>query len=246
MKPPLAEWAVMTINLMLRLAFLYLVLITLPGLAQQGDMQLRSALQLSVDLPKKWSTEVQYQYRADQNLSHFRGSYISGALQYELLKNIVQAEVEYRYRTSYKNEQHRLGAGLTAKYKHGDYSLSWRTLYQKRYPYFNAGVYEPGKEPDAYLRNRIQLKYKWSKRVAIYGSAELFYKIKTKEQYIGRMRYVAGFDWEWKKRHHLNCFYLIQPQYHATNPVTVHAMGVTYAIDMSLFKSKGKKKADYF
>ena len=158
----------------------------------------------------------------------------------------MQAEAGYRCRTSYKNEQHQLSAGLTAKYKIGNYTLSWRSIYQKRYPYFNAGVYEPGKEPDAYWRNRVQLKYKWSKRIAIYGSAELFYKIKTKEQYIGRIRYVGGFDWEWKKRHHLNCFYLIQPQYHATNPVTVHAIGVTYALDVAVFKSKGKKKADYF
>ncbi len=231
---------------MRKAAALFLLITAIPVFAQQGDMQLRSGLQLSVDLPKGFATVAQYQYRADQNLSHFRGSYVLGALQYEFLKKVLQAEVEYRYRTSYKNEQHRLGAGLTARYKHSDYTMSWRTLYQKRYPYFNAGVYEPGKEPDAYWRNRVQLKYKWRKRVDLYGSAELFYKIKTKEQYIGRLRYVAGFDWEWKKRHHLNGFYLIQPQYHAANPVTVHAIGVIYALDLALFKGKGKKKADYF
>lgn len=229
-----------------RLAVLFFVLTALPGLAQQGDMQLRSGFQLSIDLPKRFTTMLQYQYRADQNLAHFRGSYISGAIQYELLKKVLQAEVGYRYRTSFKNEQHRLGAGLTAKYKRENYSISWRTLYQKRYPYFNLGVYEPGKEPDAYWRNRVQLKYKWSKKVEIYGSAELFYKIKTKEQYIGRLRYVAGFDWEWKKRHHLNCFYLLQPQYHATNPLTVHAIGVTYALDLSFLKSSQKKNSNYF
>ena len=215
--------------------------------AQQRDFQLRNGWQLNADLPKGFLASVQYQYRADQNMSHFRASYLTGLLEYKLIKNLLDLAGEYRYRTSYKSEQHRLGAGLTLKHKQGKFTGSYRLQYQKRYPYFNGGRYEPGKNPDAFWRNRLQVKYKWKKKIDIYASAEFFYKITVKGNYPARMRYIAGFEWEFRKRQHLNLYYLFQQQYNSANPLRVYAIGVNYAWDLIKAGNRKKKKnGDYF
>ncbi len=200
-----------------------------------------SAVQLNFDLPKNFSFSAQYQLRLDQNLLRVRGSYFSGALQYDIHKKYLSAEVEYRYRTSRWGDQHRFGIGLTGKYKYKKVSFSLRTVYQRGHEYFNSS-YESGHEPTNYLRNRFQVKLDLKKRVELYASVEPYVRFSNKFNGVDRFRSIAGVGWEFIKTHHLQVFYLNQFTIGRRNPVMQHNTGISYSWDVPKFWKKSKKK----
>ena len=225
---------------------LILLLLMLP-VAFLGAQEFRheaglwTGAQLNFDLPKNFSFSAQYQLRLDRDFYRVRGSYFSGALQYDIHKNYLSAEVEYRYRTSRWGDQHRFGIGLTGKYKYKKVSFSLRSVYQRGHEYFNSS-YEPGREPTNYLRNRFQVKLDLKKRVELYASVEPYVRFSNKFNGVDRFRSIAGVGWEFIKTHHLQVFYLNQFSIGRKNPVMQHNTGISYSWDVPKFWKKSKKK----
>ncbi|MBK7148484.1 MAG: DUF2490 domain-containing protein [Bacteroidetes bacterium] len=229
---------------MIHLRFLFILLFSVAVLQAQDyrhEAGLWTGVQLNLDLPKNFSFSTQYQLRLDNDLYRVRGSYISGALQYDILKKYLSAEVEYRYRTSRWGDQHRFGIGLTGKYKYKKVSFSLRTVYQRGHEYFNSS-YEPGHEPTNYLRNRFQVKLDLKKRFELFASGEPYVRFSNKYNGVDRFRSIAGVGWEFVKTHHLQVFYLHQFTIGRRNPAMQHNTGISYSWDVPKFWKKPKKK----
>lgn len=197
--------------------------------------------QLSLDLPKRFNVSAQYQLRLDRNLFRVRGSYFSGSVQYEIVKKYLSAEIEYRYRTAPRGDQHRFGFGITGKYKYKKTTFSLRSAYQRGHEYFNSS-YEEGHEPTNYFRNRVQVKLDLKKRFELGFSMEPYVRFSNKFNGVDRLRGVFSIGWELVKSHHLQVFYLNQFSLNRGNPLMQHISGVSYSMDVPKFWKSKKKK----
>ena len=160
MSQPPGVWALMMIK---RMRFYTLLILFCPLwiFAQDArkDFRLRTGVQANIDLPHGFSTSLQYQYRAEDNITAFDGSFFTGSVQYTLIRKKLFAEGEYRFSTNRQRDLHRIGGGLSYRWQKDKFSLQSRVLWQQRYRYF-ARSYEPGHSPFAYLRFRLQKKYR--------------------------------------------------------------------------------------
>lgn len=209
------------------------------------DFRLRTGVQANIDMPRGFSASVQYQYRAEDNITAFDGSFFTGSVQYTLIRKKLFAEAEYRFSTNRQRDLHRIGGGLSYRWQKGRFTLSNRLLWQQRYRYF-ARAYEPGHSPFAYLRYRLQLKYRLNNQVSIYTSAEPFYKIAYDGNELRRIRYTAGCNLKLYKGHQLDIFYFIQPDYNNVPLDRSFTLGVMYEFDLLRKSGKKKKEADWF
>lgn len=222
-------------------ALLFFAALLVHAQEEVQDVQFWTSVQLNMDLPRRFSANVQYQLRLDNNVTSVKGSYFSAGVGYEIIKKYLSAEVDYRYVTSTQNDRHRFGFGLTGKYKLGKVGLSNRLVYQREHEYFNAR-YESGHEPTNYLRNRFQVKVDLPKRFDVYASMEPFIRFSNKLNNVDRVRTIAGVDWEFVKNHRFSLFYLFQADVNVKRPGMGHAFGLNYEWDIPKFGKKKKKK----
>lgn len=215
--------------------------ILVSGYAQEEvqDFQLWTGAKLKADLPKRFSLAVQYQLRLDQDATAIKGSYISTEIGYEIIKNYLAAEFEYRYVAGFDKDRHRFGFGIQGKYEYKKVTFSHRVVYQREHEYFNSS-YERGHEPTNYLRNRFQVKFNLPKRWEAYVSIEPFIRFSNKLNDIDRVRTVGGFTWEFVKNHSFDLFYLFQADVNVSKPGMGHGIGFMYAWDLPKFKKKKK------
>ena len=207
------------------------------------DLRLRTGIKANIDLPKGMSAAVQYQYRANNNISAFSGSYFTGTWQFTLVKKKLFAEAEYRFSTNRTNDLHRFGSGLQHKWQKGNFTVSNRLVWQRRQTYFG-NAYEPGREPYSFLRYRLQLKYKVQENVAVYSSVEPFYKLSSTVDELRRIRYTAGCNVQFKNGHAVDVFYFIQPDYNNAPRDITYNIGLMYELDLVKKKSKKDKKKE--
>lgn len=209
------------------------------------DLRLRTGVQLNADLPKGFSTSFQYQYRAEDNISSFAGSFFTGTVQYALIKKKLFAEAEYRFSTNRRRDLHRFGGGLNYRWQKGRFTLSNRLLWQHRYRYF-ASAYEPGNRPFSFVRYRFLIKYKVHEQLSMYTAVEPFYKVAYDGNELRRMRYTAGCHVKIAKGHQLDIFYFIQPDYNNAPRNINYVLGLMYEFDVIRKTGKKKKEADWF
>ncbi len=223
------------------LFFLFLLLNSHSAFAQVygTDVQLWTSVKIKKDLPKRFSIAAQYELRLQNYMAALKGSYLSAEVEYEIINKYLSTEFEYRYVTSFQKDKHRFGWGITGKYKYGKVSFSDRVTYQREHEYFNTS-YESGHEPTNYIRNRLQIKYDFKKHWEAYVSTEPFIQLSNKYCGVDRMRNIAGIDWEFKKGHTLDLFYVFQIDIHQKNPDITHAIGLMYEWDVPKFKRKKK------
>lgn len=233
--------AMMIKTFMLRLFLFFFFFIPVFAVAQpaQNDFRIRTGIKLNFDLPKGFTFSAQYQYRAKNNATVFSGSYFTGNLEYAIFKKYLSAEIEYTFKTSTRRNLHYLGAGLTGKHQHKKFTIYLRSIYQRRQEYF-ASDYEPEHEPYDFWRNRLQLKYKCSKKIDASLYAESFLLNTGAGLDLNRMRYMASVDWEPKKRHTLSLFYFIQPVYNTAPHQLIYSAGFMYKYDVPRFWKKKK------
>lgn len=205
------------------------------------DLQLRTGVKFSKTFKKDYTFSAQYQVRAGNFLTNFRGSFITLGFEYKVNK-YFSAEVGYRYSTSNIRDSHRFFVSGIGKYKFGDFTLTSRLTYQRQHPYFN-NTYESGNEPTNYIRNRTQLKWDFVKHWDTYISIEPFYLISNEFKGCDRVRTIAGLDYTFKKNHTINLWYMFQPDVNQANPDMVHAIGLMYEWDIPKFKKKKDKDA---
>lgn len=205
----------------------------------EQESQLWTGIALNKDLKKNWQLGVQYQVRLDENISRFKGSYFFVNPSYRINK-YLSTELEYRYVTSYEQDLHRLGIGLTGRYKKKKWVFTNRLIFQKEYEYFNDS-YQDGHKPTSYLRNRFRVNYTISKRLAINISSEPFFKLSYKGNKMDRIRNMISVEYDFSKRHKIQLGYIFQPEINQSSPKMTHIPVVMYQYDIPKFKKKKKK-----
>jgi hypothetical protein len=207
--------------------------------AQTSDFQVRTGVQLKQDLPDGFDVSLSYQLRLKNNAQEFLGSYLSADVGYKISDHLT-ALGEFRYATSYDWDKFRFGVGLQAKGKLGKLQWSAKARYQRER--FLQSWPEIGQYPDRNnMRLKLELERKLIKHVQWHISSEPQVRIQGREGGFQRIRNIAGLDWEFVKRHHVDLSYYYQPEFKSTLDQTKHMLVATYSLELPKWW-KGKKK----
>jgi len=156
---------------------------------------------------------------ADIGFAHKLSKYFSVSLNYRFIE---RRQPGYSYST-----RHRLYVDVSGKYKWDKFSFSIRERIQAQVRDYNSS--ETGRFPEWYLRSKISIKYSLKKKIIPMIAVEIFYQLNNpKGNEIDGIRYYAGFDYEFNKRHTLEPYYLIQSEKNVNNPETDFVIGLAY------------------
>jgi len=216
--------------------FSFLLLLTagagcFPSYGQYND----AGLWLGTTVEKKISPSntlvAAGEIRMNENITQVGAAFIEGGLTHKFNKYlsfginyrfIERRQLGYSYST-----RHRIYADITGKYKLDKLSFSLRERIQLQVrDYYSS---ETGRIPEWYLRSKLSIKYNLRKKITPMVAVEIFYQLTNPSgNEIDGVRYYAGFDYEFNKRHAIEPYYLIQSEKNVKNPETDFVIGVGY------------------
>ncbi len=201
-------------------------------------------------LNKKFAIVGAEELRIKENYSRLNLLYTNIGLEYTLNK-YIKTSLVYRFINKYSDQdrfiyRHRLMWDATFKYKLKKWSLAYRHRLQIEYRSILSS--ELGLVPEWYSRNKFELAYQASKKIAPYISVELRYQLADQrniasENQWHRIRYQAGFDYRLNKFSKVGVYYLMQRVWNVTNRENIYITGLEYSInlkDSPLFKKNNK------
>lgn len=220
--------------------------------AQSDDFGVWTGATVEKKINKKWTVELNGEFRSRDDLRHVDRWSVGGVAEYKIAKWLkADAGYEWLYdfndktkynqvgnlktRATYFGVRHRFRVSLSGDVDFGALNVSLRERWQytyrperttQRWDVDNE-EYEPktynGKGKNVW-RNRLQLKYKVSKRVKPYVSAESFVADGLDE-----MRYAAGVDLKLSKQHSIDVGYkYLYVGSNADNDPNRHIISVGY------------------
>jgi len=222
--------------------FLSMLLAATAGRAQLADdFELRQNVGLSYQATSRINLEGRYRLSLNDNATRFNTSMVALSGEYELLK-WLKAGVEYRFYTSKLEDNHRLQLFARASYKIGKTGLAYRLQYQQTQSYFDR-EYLSYNSPSRVFRNRLQVKYNFSKKMEMYVFAEPFVRLRDAKFNLYRVRYAVGVVIAYKKRHAFNPELFLNDEFNIKSPEDRLVLELSYTLDLSKQKKK-KKKSD--
>ncbi|HPE18660.1 MAG TPA: DUF2490 domain-containing protein [Tenuifilaceae bacterium] len=217
---------------------LYLFLAFAIRVISQPDYGLWNEFSLEKDFSKKFSLELQEEFRFDQSLSHFDVFHSSIGANYKPIKP-VKLSFAYRFSANQtlENEvsfRHRLALDASYRLSFNNLKFSCRSRIQSEVKNFNSS--KNGKTPSWEWRNRLTVEYS-IKRFSPYVGAEVYYQISdARETEFNntwtKKRYRLGVDYKINKRNDIGVYFLLQRGIDPDYPDEVNIVGVTYSINL--------------
>ena len=196
------------------------------------DMQGWFGANVEADLPKKWSADLSYQARLNNNLANFNGSYYSVGLKKQLVKPL-SVLVEYRLAKVLKGTYNRYSAGLEVDFNMKKFKSDIRLLYQNQIQDFDDPLKETDK--DHFLRVRIRARVPLIKKTSLVLSTEPIYGTSSGFK-IDNYRHQAGLRYDIKKYLQLELFYINRPDYAKSYKRQYHIVGTTFSYSFKVKK----------
>ena len=160
------------------------------------------------------------QTRTMDDLNGIRAHLLELGLKYKLSKHFsLKGQYRYTLRNNMKNTD-RISLDLTTKWKYKPAKLTFK--YRVR---FQNTVVSYTDQNITYLRNRLSLQYKISKKWNIYTEYESFFKFNEKNEFRGN-RYSFGAKYKVTKRIVLNAFYQLDQEINVKSPSRQNVYGL--------------------
>ncbi len=198
---------------------------------------------LSVQKPftKRLTAVVDQEFRLKENYQRINLFYTNLGIDYKFSNNI---KLSPTYRSIQKQRldgsfsyRHRLMLDATIKKKFEKITLSERIRYQAEVGDYLSS--EKGKLVEQFLRLKTDLKFTSLKKISPYISCEVRYQIRDpkgkgpfSDNGFHRIRYVAGAEYQLKKNHNINLYYLIQTEYYIADPESIYILGIAYTLTL--------------
>ncbi|MFZ4399468.1 MAG: DUF2490 domain-containing protein [Bacteroidales bacterium] len=202
--------------------------------AQTNDAQIWTEVKIDHKLNRKFTSYLDAGLRFSENITETGLAYSEIGLDYKINKS-WELSGGYRYASKRKNEdyysvRHRFNLDLTLKKSYYLFNFQLRTRAEMQYKDVFTSV--NGSIPDYQWRNKLQLKYNFTKKFKpfIYLESYTSFSASTYTQYldITKMKYCLGTEYKINKRNSIECYYLIQQEYHQKNPYNYFVYGITY------------------
>lgn len=191
---------------------------------------------LAFDLKNKWEAGVDYQARFQNNLTSYKGSYISFFGTKAVSKRIT-IQGEYRLGLVEGSAFHRFSLGGEYEPKMRQVDLGFRILFLNNIQDFIDPV--AASQNDLFWRARLKANMKINKKWAMYLLAEPVMKFGG-NRFVDNLRNTIGFKHRTSKSSKLDLYYMYRPDFaKAKYNRTFHVIGMN--VDFKLPRP-GKKK----
>lgn len=244
MKAPPAPRVMMMIKLLKKILPILIITCCMTGMklhAQNNDLELRQQLALKYNIDKRWSVAVKYFLQTNDNMIGFDKSVPGAEIKYKPL-SWLKAEVEYRFETNYRKDQHEFRYSLTFDRDiiNKKWKVKYRPMLQQQFEYLQQ-EYLAANPVEYAVRNMLELDYTYNKRTELYAFTEFYTDYDRGAWYHATQKSGAGINYERKKRHDFNLeanwFYDREDDQHALR------ISVGYSYTLGYVKRKKKKKA---
>lgn len=200
------------------------------------DFRIRTGIELNKDFRKGFQLGFQYQYRRNNNLTEFQGSYFTISPSYKI-NDYLNTTIDLRYATSLVWDRFRIASYLNthAKYRKVEYSMRAGYLYE----YYLQEFSEIGQFlPTHNIRLRFQLEKKVIKKVKAQVGIEPVWRQEDHGFQFRQFRNTASLNWEYMKNHKVSLEYLWQPSYSSEYLYSNHTILFNYSIYIPKIKKK--------
>lgn len=212
--------------------FLVLILSVSKLHAQYNDAGLWLGMTIEKKITSSTSLVLSEELRMNENISQVGTVFTDLGLSHKLNK-YFSAGLNYRFSLkrnpdAYYGTRHRLYGDITGRYKIKRVTIVLRERIQSQMENINSS--ETGRFPQWYLRSKLTVRYSLINKIKPSVAIEVFYQLNNPEgNEIDNLRYSAGIEYEFNKRHVIEPFYIIQQEIHVNNPVTDFVSGISYA-----------------
>ncbi len=201
--------------------------------------QFWTSVKVSHDFKYGISASAQYLLRTDVTNKNIGGHYFYVGAKYKALK-YLQIDFKFRGVNTMEKNLYRFEFGIKPRYKYKNWTFAFRTAYFNEREYFSR-VYEKGRYPSNYWRNRVEVRWDFKKDLGTYLSVEAYTLFDYRGASLRRVAFVAGVDYTFLKMHNIDVYYMAQPDFNKKSPNLVQAVAVVYTWDIPK-KFKKKKK----
>lgn len=199
------------------------------------------SLKLASEVVPNLNINAQAVMRTNPMQAAFVGNYYYLQARYRFLK-VLYPDVQIRIVDNHFSNLYRLEFGLQLRKKIGAATLMYRTAYFNEYAYVSRTT-DPTNPPNNYWRNRLGVKYDFSKKFDAYVSAETYTQFLPYATLIKREATIIGADYNLKGNSILTLNYVNQPDFHKSTLVWLSAICLGYEYDIPGFKKqKGHKQ----
>ncbi|MCH2224118.1 MAG: DUF2490 domain-containing protein [Crocinitomicaceae bacterium] len=171
-----------------------------------------TGISLKYKLTKKISFHLNQQVRITEGLSTIRSNFFEFDVKYKF-NDYISSKVKYRYtiRGGERNaNRYALGLNFKKKVNPTNLELNYRICFQHSMVVFTG-------EPSTFLRNKIQARYKFSKKLKPFIAYESFYKFNDDYEF-RRNRYTAGIAIGFNKKLDLMLSYKLDEKINTKDP----------------------------
>ncbi|MEP7264114.1 MAG: DUF2490 domain-containing protein [Bacteroidota bacterium] len=201
------------------------------GNAQVNDAGVWTSINIEKKIAKGFTAGLSQEFRFNENVSELGTAFTEVSVEHKIIKRLSFG-IGYRFIQSRNLDdsyslRHRLLADLSYRYKIKKVGIALRERFQSQVKDIQYG--EDGFAPVHYLRSKLNIKYAPEKKYAPWISAEVFYQLNNnKGNEIDNIRYTAGVDYDFNKRHSISLFYLINKEVNTSDPLTEYISGLSY------------------
>lgn len=199
--------------------------------AQTNDAQLWADLTLGHKINSNTSVYGQIGTRFSENVSTLGMGFAEVGADYEL-NRAWGLGASYRFYSARKNEdrysnRHKFNLDLSFKQNYYLLSLKIRTRLQMSFKDIYSS--DDGKIPAFDWRNKLELKYKLTKKIKPFLYFECYLPLSDSQPFeLTKTKYCIGVEYKVNKRNSFEFYYLFQAQQHKNDPDRDFVTGISY------------------
>ncbi len=191
---------------------------------QSTDLESWEGVKINFDLPKRFEATVKEQFRLNDNSRYVKGILTELGMAYSLNKHF-DFGITYRHTIKlFGANRNRITLIAKQKYKSKPFTFGNRIKFQKEY--------EKGKIPLNYIRDKISVSYKISKKLSTAFGNEWFYNLKYSGNKFNQYRLLLTLSIKLNKRNHIEAGYIYEQQFNLANPALTHIGVINYKLSL--------------
>lgn len=173
--------------------------------------------------------------RFNRNFTHFNRFKLAGSFDYTFWQKRFKLTAGGSYllynQEDYWENRGRIFASLGYTQEIRQFDLSYRARVQCTFYDEERGHHKYN--PKTYLRNRLQLEYKFiGKPIKLYASGEFFLRLYKKSDYfIDEVRTIVGVSYRIDAKNSLDFFFRVNNEVQVANPQNIYYIGITYSFE---------------
>ena len=187
------------------------------------DFESRNTISYQVKLPQSFKIDFEQSLRLRGNQFSFRQTFTEATISYKVTDGL-KLILPFRYAIFEDKIKKRISFGGTYKYKFNDYTMRYKSRYQR--------VYEKDEDLEDLIRNKFTMQYKSNKDIDPFFSYEIFNPFNSGVGEMNEYRLSVGGAIDLPKKKSAKIYYLYKIEdLDKKNPEVLNVVGLSLSLN---------------